>query len=315
MSAVPARFCPRHRVAIGPRGCPRCEQAERIAHREEQRGFWRWAAWASLPLLVVGAWAALRPQRVEPDRLDPEPYRRAIETAESVLYREDRLSPEDRSALGDALQALSQAMQQSVPSVALRRAIQGTDRYLGMTAVMTRDETFDVVRARQEWERLRGLHFVEAEWFRHGSMALMEAQTSSAARGIPEDVDRYDRSLEGIRFLAERAQTYLEMLPEAGEDVDGDTYERWQSQKQEMAAAVERVNEGFPLIRPPHEIDPAWGAARSALDNALRAVSRMCGPDPYSPSLVPNRNQAEFRAGSARSAIQRAQEAIDRAPR
>jgi hypothetical protein len=313
MTAAQARFCPRHHVAIGPRGCPRCEREESLRHREEEHAFWRWAAWASLPLVAVGLYVVLRSHPAGPDRLDPEPYRRAIETAESVLYRGDRLTADDRSALADGLLALSEALHRTTPSPAWRRAIEGMDRFLNVTAIEARDETFDVVRVRKDWEGVRQACLQDAEWFEHSSQALEEAQTSSSARGVPPDADRYDKALEDVRFLANRAQTYVEMLPEGWEEMDGDAYDRWQSQRKEMAADIARAREGFPLKR--NDVDASWRKALGDLERALDAVSRMFAPDPHTPTLVPSRGSASIRIGTARSAIQRAQDSIAAAAR
>jgi hypothetical protein len=297
---------------MGRAGCPRCLQEERLAHREEEQAFWhwfrRWALRLLIPALLVSLWLAPKPDKVEPDRLDPESYRKAIETVESVLYRGDRLTADDRVALADGLQALSIALHQSRPSLALRRAIEGMDQFLTVTAFESSQDRLDVVDARKRWEVLRAAHFQSAEWFERSSQALEEAQTSTSARGVPPDVDRYEQSLDQMRALIDRVQTYVEQLPENRDDLDGDTYDRWQADRKTTAADVQRVREGFPLKRT--DVDQSWRKALNDLEKALDTASRIVAPDPYSPTLVPNRSSGLFRVRLAQGALQKARESV-----
>lgn len=289
-------------------------QAEKVEHREELRAFWRWARWASVPLVLALLWAVFRPEKpLTPSRLDPTAYRSAIETAESVLYWGDRLTPDDRATLAEALRALADAIQRTAPSQAQHLASEGLVPFLVITALEVDQDRLDVVEVRRQWEARRQSCFEDADWFQRSSPALEEAQAASSARAVPPDVDRYGMSLEQIRHLANRAQTYVERLPSYPDDVDGDAYDGWQSQKREIAADVERVRESFPLKRP--EVDPAWQKALRDLDEALRAVGRICGPDVRTPSLVPTRSQGVLRVQRAQAAIRKAQDSIDAAPR
>jgi hypothetical protein len=126
---------------------------------------------------------------------------------------------------------------------------------------------------------------------------------------VPPDVDRYEQSLRDVEFLADRAETYVGTLPELPRDVDEDTYSRWQSQAAEMAGDVEKVRAAFPLSR--DDVDPGWRHALFNLENALRAVSRICGPG----TTLPSRGEGQLRVGRARSAIRKARESIAAAPR
>ena len=315
MSDAPApRFCPEHRVPIGPRGCPRCVQAENIEHREELRAFWRWARWASVPVVLVGLWAVFRPEKAPaPNRLDPQPYRSAIETAESILYWGDRLTPEDRRKLTESLHALSIAIQTTPPSAAQHQASEELVPLLEITALEAEQDRVDVAEVRKQWEARRQACFQDADWFRHGSAALDEAQTSSSTPVVPPDVELYGMSLEQIRHLANRAQTYVEQLPFDPDDLDTEAYDTFQSQKREIAADAEKLREALPQKNA--QMDPSWQKALRHLDEALSAVSKICGPDLTSPSLVPGRSEGVRRAHAAQFAIHTAQQSIEAASR
>jgi hypothetical protein len=314
VTTTPARFCPHHRVPVGPRGCPRCVQAENVDHREELRAFWRWARWASVPVVLVGLWAVFRPAKpLTPSRLDPQAHRGAIETVESVLYWGDRLTPQDRVTLADGLRTLSVAIQRAVPSPAQHLANEELVPLLEITALEVDQDRLDVAEVRKQWEARRRSCFQDADWFRRSSPALDEAQASSAAPVVPPDADLYAMSLEQIRHLASRARTYVEQLPFDPDEVDGEVYDLWQSQKREIAADVQRVRETLPQKRP--EMDQGWQKALRHLDEALGEVARICGPDIRSPSLVPSRAEGLNRAYRAQAAIRKAQDSIDAAPR
>lgn len=312
-TAPPVRFCPRHRVPLGTAGCPRCSQEEKLKSRHEERAYWRWLLRASVPLLLFGVWLAVRPQKPEPDRLDPEPFRNAIETAESVLYRGDRLTYEDRTALADGLQALGEQLHKSLPSVALRLAIEDMDPFLGITAFEASEDHLDVVAARQRWEVLRAKHFQQAKWFEHGSRALEEAQTSAVAKGVPPDAEGYRASLEQIRALSGRIQDAIERLPANPDELDSDSYEIWQSVKQDTARDVARIRSQLPLKH--NDVDASWQQALRKLEKALDAVSKTAGPDIHTPTLVPMRATGGARVYQANIHIQAAREAIETAAR
>jgi len=313
MSSPPsARLCPRHRIAVGPRGCPRCDQEERLAHREESNHFRRWAIRAAVPLLLFGAWLAIRPQpRTAPTRLDPNPYRNAIETLESVLYLGDRLTWEDRQTLSQALLTLGEQLNRT-PSVLARRVGEAMTPFLSITAFEADSDRLKLVEARTKWEQLRRAHFQDAPWFAHGSQALEAAQTSSAARGVPPDVDRYEASLDEIAALLNRLEDGVERLTDYTQDLDGDAYDAWQSQRRDAATDADRIREGFPLVR--DDVDQQWKLALRKLKQALDTVSRVAAPDPRTPTLVPTRSSGRVRVLSAKHAIQAAREAVATAP-
>ena len=312
-SAPPVRYCPRHRVPMGTRGCPRCDQEERLSHREESSAFRRWLIRAAVPLLIFGAWLAMRrPPPPAPDRLDPAPYRNAIETAESVLYRGDRLTWEDRQALSQACFALGEQLNRT-PSVLARRAAEAMGPFLSFTAYDAEQDRLKVVEARGQWEALRQAHFQDAPWFSRSSQALEEAQSSTSARGVPPDVDRYEASLSEITALVNRLQDALEQLPDDPEDLDGDTYDRWQAQRRDTRRDMERIRQGFPLAR--DDVDQSWKLALSRLNQALETTGRIAGPDPRTPALVPRRSSGRVRVLEAQGAIRSAREALAAAVR
>jgi hypothetical protein len=300
-------------VPIGTRGCPRCDQQERLAHRDESSAFRRWFIRAAVPLLIFGIWLAIRRQPAAvPDRLDPAPYRNAIETAESVLYRGDRLTGVDRQALSQACFALGEQLRRT-PSLAARRASDAMEPFIAATTFEAEMDRLNVVEARTQWEALRQAHFQDAAWFARASQALEEAQTSSSARGVPPDADRYEPSLTEITALANRLQDGLEQLPDDPEDLDGDTYDRWQGQRRDTKSDIERIRQGFPLER--GDVDQRWKLALRKLNQALETVGRIAGPDVRTPTLVPRRSSARVRLLEAQAALRAAREAVADAPR
>jgi hypothetical protein len=188
--------------------------------------------------------------------------------------------------------------------VPLRRAIEAMEPFLMITAFEASENRVDLVAARQRWEQLRGAHFQQADWFAQGSRALEEAQTSAAARGVPPDADAYMASLEQIRALSGRIQDAIERLPANPDDLDGDSYDIWQSVKRDTAQDVGRIRQQLPLKR--DDVDEGWKQALRKLEKALDAVAKAAGPDIHTPTLVPSQPTGRARVHQANSHIQAA---------
>lgn len=290
-------FCTVHQIKVGPRGCPQCLREEAVAHRIESGRFWRWAAlvFGGIALLAGLTLALLpKPVRFEPF-LDPEPFRAAIETTESALYTTGRLTPEDRQALREGLAEFVMVLRKQLPTTAQRRALEKYERFCTMTPVEAESDYFDVVAARQQWETLRGQYFRPASWFRASSTALEQAQTSTTARGIPDDIPKYQAVIDELRLLNARAEAALQ-TPRDELDYDGrnslDTF------RSDMKRDVERVRQQMPARF--QGMEPGWRRANDDLEAAVRSVAGALGPG---------------RRSSGRYAIDQAQASLDAAPR
>lgn len=310
----PRPFCAKHRVALGPRGCPHCAQQEMRAHRDETNAFWRRAIWVSIPVLVLAlAYAAWPRKPAGPVRLEPEPFRAEIETIESVLYRGDRLTFEDRDALARGLDALVGALRSRPQTEPKRRARAGMEEFLVLTGLDAERDRLDLLAVRHRWQALRGEYFADAEWLEHGSAALEAAQQSSESRGVPPDVAAYDQSLESIRAEFNWVRVVTDHLPSNMEDVDQKAYEGWQRDRDRLKGDVDRIRQDFPLKR--DDVDPAWKRALYDLDHALQNVGQILNADAHTPTLMPHPSTAWQRLRVAQVGINRAADSIASAPR
>jgi hypothetical protein len=308
---TPGGYCPVHDAPHGPRGCPRCRQAEAAQHREEQRKFKVRALAVGVPIMLFGLWLALRPSRSDPARLDPTPYRPMIEAMESVLYSPERPTREDRQVFGDAARALTVALRQPPPSGAQKRALEAIEPFALIADVdATHWDKLDVVKTRMEWENLRGARFESAEWFKTGSPALREAQTSAAGRGVAGDAGLYQASLDQLKFLEAQMEVVLDALPQSVSDSNPDIYERYQAAQASAKINVDRIRQNYPA--PPHNLDRSWVKAYADLEAVAKAVPGMVRGGING---VPNHNEGELRIRSARLALSRAQESLDAAVR
>lgn len=314
MTQTPRRFCARHRVALGPRGCPHCAQQELRAHREEESSFWRQVRWGFIPLLVLAFAYIAWPRRADNlPTLDPEAFRKEIETIESVLYRGDRLTREDRESLSEGLGALTSALQRPPLGAAQRRALAGMSQFLVTTASDAAKDHLDVIDVRHRWQTLRGDYFRDAQWLEHGSTALEVAQRSSESRGVPPDVAAYDESLASIRTELNWARAVVDRLPGNLDDADPGAYDGWHRDKATLADDVEAIRRRFPLKR--EDVDMAWKRSFFELDHALQNVGGILGPDVHTPTLMPHPSTGQQRVMIAQVAINRAADSIASAPR
>jgi hypothetical protein len=314
MAAVsPRPSCAKHRVPLGPRGCPRCAQEDVRAHREEARRFWRQVTWVAVPLLVVAVTYMAWPRGpARPALLDPEEFRNELETIESVFYRGDRLTDDDRAALAQGLDALVGRLRSRPQTAPKRRARAGMEEFLVVTSLDVERDRLDLPAIRHRWQSLRGEYFADAQWLEHGSAALEAAQRSSESRGVPPDVAAYDRSLETIRAEFAWARVVADHLPYNVEDV-GDAYDGWRRDRDRLKEDVDRIRSELPLKR--DDVDPAWKSALYQLDRALTNVGQILNPDARTPTLMPHPSTAWQRAQVAQAGIERAAETIASAPR
>jgi hypothetical protein len=300
-------YCPVHEAPHGPRGCPRCRQAEAAQHREEQRQVQKRALLIGVPILILGLFLVLRPTRKEPVRLDPTPYRSMIEALESVLYSPDRPTREDRRVFGDAVRALTVALHQTFPSGPQKRALEAIEPFAAFADVdATVWDKLDVVKTRMEWENLRGASFESADWFKTGSPALQEAQTSAAGRGVAADAALYQPALDQLKLLEAQMEVVLDALPQSSSDGNPDIYDRYQEAQRSAKASVELIRQNYPA--PPHNLDRSWVKAYNDLEAVARAVPAMVRGGING---VPNHYEGEIRVRSARMALTRAQESLD----
>jgi hypothetical protein len=284
------------------------------AHREETRAFRRWALRLSAPLLLAALAFVAWPRRpAGPARLDPELFRKEIETIESVLYRGDRQTPEDRGTLSRALQVLVGSLRGWPPSEAKRRASTGMEQFLILTAVDSDLDRLDPVAARHRWEALRGEYFADAPWFERGSAALETAQASAESRGVPADMDAYDQSLAAIRSLITSARVSADELSADGSNPDLAAYDTWQRNKAQLQEDVAWIRERLPLKS--DEVDPAWKVARSDLERALNRVAAVLNADPRTSTLQPHPVTTWERLRRAEIDVEAAGESIARASR
>lgn len=314
--------CPVHQMPLGPRGCPQCLRNEVLARAADRTRFWRWTAIVFLPALAalalaalaLGAWLAARTQPQREPRLDPSAFRAPIQTIESVLYETEAVTSDDRRLLGEGLRGLISELRRARPSLAQRRALEAVEPFCLVTAVEADEEGFNVLAARRQWEALRAKHFVEAPWFRASSPALEQAQASGAARGMPADAHLYQPALDQLRLLATRVETVLQSLPEhSGEDLEGDTHERWRAARLEVRADLERIRQQSPA--PFEGMEPSWRRAYNDLEKAMREVPGMLGGDHRTPTLVPNATEGRYRIQRARYVLEQAQASLDAAAR
>jgi hypothetical protein len=261
-------FCTVHQMPTGARGCPQCAREDALAHRTESGRFWWWAlvVFAALAALAAAGIAlAPRQARWSDPLLDPTPFRTAIVATESALYGRDRFTPDDQMALRQGLMELHIALRKQFPSRAWRSALADYERFCVMTPVEAESPYFDVVAARKEWERLRQQHFKPAPWFRVGSASLDRAQTAPAARGIPDDIAKYQAALDQLRLLAARVEAEA-----AGDPSDFDAPNRWNASRAAAERDLERLQQEMPARFP--GMDPSWRRACDDLDRALRGI-------------------------------------------
>lgn len=291
-------LCPTHQVPIGPGGCPRCLREVVLAREAESRHFWRWAAivfgslFAAVALTVV-FWP--KPRKVE-TRLDPAPFRKAMEAVEDVLYHTDRLDYGHQVALQGGLAEFEVVLRRLRPSVAQRRALERYPMFCTMASHEVGNDGFDLVATRKKWEALREEHFNQAVWFRTSSPALELAQTTESARGIPADVHLYQPVIDELRLLVSRAEAASQTR------IDDDDYvptiDRRSSAKDELKADLARIRQGFPAKA--HDKDPLWRKAHIDLEAAMTAAGYMLGP-------------IGARTRTAGAAVDRAQQSLDAA--
>jgi hypothetical protein len=293
-------FCTVHQMRMGPRGCPQCAREDALAHGAESGRFWRWAAMVFGALvLLAAAVLALVPLRRPARVLDPAPHRAAIEATESALYAPGLMPPAERAALlEDGLYRLCQELRKPPPTAARRRAYEGYHKFCTMTPLMAGEASFDVVASRREWEALRAEHFKPVPWFRTGTAALVAAQTSAEARGIPDDADKYQAVLDQLSLMATRLET--EVPPDYySPDAEG----RWREQRGALEHDVERLRQEMP--RSFAGMAPGWVRARNDLEAARRGLS----------SAVSASRDRSRQAPRGRRLIAQAQASLDAAPR
>ncbi|HET6898633.1 MAG TPA: hypothetical protein VFK70_09805 [Vicinamibacteria bacterium] len=308
---APGGYCPVHKAPHGPRGCPRCLQAAAAAHREEQRQLQKKVLIIGAPILLLGLFLVLRPTRKEPARLDPTPYRPMIEAMESVIYSPDRPTRQDRQVFGDAARALVVALNQTFPSGAQKRALEALQPFLMLTDVeATHWDSLDVANTRMQWESLRVASFESADWFKTGSMALREAQTSATSRGVAPDAAVYQQALEQLKLLEAQMEFVLDGMPQSGNDGTPELQERYQAAERSAKSGIEVIRQNYPA--PPHNLDRTWVKAYNDLEAATRAIPTMVRG---SINGVPNHYEGQMRIKSARFALTRAQESLDGALR
>jgi hypothetical protein len=299
-------FCTVHNAPAGPRGCVHCQRDERLMRSHESRRFWRGVAFVGVPFLAalaLGAWfVSQRPSRRDA-RLDARAYREAIENIEGGLYTTERLGYETADLMRQGLRQLPLDLRKTIPSPAQRRALDGLERFCIMTAAMAEDDGFDVVPARQEWERLRATYFQPAPWFRASSAALEQAQQSGEARGIPGDAAQYQATLDQLRLAAARAEVALQDAARAeyDESYGGDAGHRWVSAQTDLKREMENIRQQAPVEFP--GMDPGWRRAHTELEKAMRVVGGL---------LI---NAGTHRGARARIAIDAAEAALKAAQR
>jgi hypothetical protein len=293
-------YCTVHQMRLGPRGCPVCAREEALAHGSESARFWRWAALGFGALvLLAAATVALFPLRRPARVLDPAPYRSAIETTESALYAPGLMSPGERAALlRDGLYSLCSGFRKPPPTAARRRAFDGYEKFCTMTPVLADNASFDVAAARKEWEALRAEHFKPAPWFRTGSPALVEAQTSAEARGIPGDIPKYQAVLDQLGLMAARLET--EVPPDYYNE---DAERHWREQRVALERDIERLRQEMPQSFA--GMAPGWRRAYNDLEGAVRGLSA---------ETRTSRDRSRA-APRGRRLIDQAQASLDAAPR
>lgn len=306
-------FCTVHNTQAGPRGCTLCQRDEQLMRANESRRFWRGAALIAVPFVAVLAavayFAISRAVAPRGERLDPRPYRAAIEDIESGLYSTERLGFEAGERMRQGLRQLPLDLRRTMPSLAQRRALEALDRYCVMTAVTSENAGFDVPAARKEWEELRAAHFTAAPWFRTSSAALEQAQQSDDARGIPGDVAQYQATIDQLRLAAARAEVVLQSV----DDQEEGAGERWRSGRADLKADMDRILQQAPIAFP--GMDPTWRRAQNELEKAAKTVGGMLGASINSPSQIPYAGEGRYRVLRARGAIESAEAALSAARR
>jgi hypothetical protein len=289
-------FCPVHQAAVGPRGCAQCQREEAVAHRMETGRFWRWAGLVFGAIALSAAAAVLLlPRPVRYQRvLDPEPFRASMEMTESALYTSGRFTSEDQETLRQGLLAFYLLLRKQLPTTAQRRALEKYERYCVITPVEAEHAGFDVMAARREWEKLRGEHFARAPWFRSGSVALDRVQTSSSARGIPDDTARYQPVIDELRLLNARVETALQT---ARDETDYEGRNELQTFRADLRRDIERVRQQMPAAFV--GMEPTWRRAHDDLEGAVRAVAGGLGPGrPSSGAYAISQAQASLDAAA-----------------
>jgi len=308
----PGLVCETHQVRHGPRGCPRCRHEAHQAQRAERDRFRRTAVVVLVPLLAFGIWLALRPGPQSPRRLDPAPYREAITTIESVLYAREFVDGGDRYVLSQALRGLEQDLKHTFPSVAQREALKA----IGSWAMVTRvkadpiDARLDIPALRARWEQLRGEHFQTAEWFRQGSADLEDVQYSDASRGLPDDPDAYQRTMDQLMSVLQDVNKVFSALPPRGRSASESVRREWDFAVSHVPSDLAAVRGNLPLY--PADRDRSWQQAHTALDAAITAAEQLI---PADAAKLPDRLGAQQRYSKALWKVSVAQRAIDGAPR
>lgn len=311
-----AGVCEAHGVRHGSGGCPLCRQEQIKARRDEERRVGKLAIGILGPILAAGLAFAVWPRRPPDPRLDPEEYRPAIETLESVLYRAERPDGADRAALSESARALEFALSAPPRSPTRKQALEAIGPFTaGVWVAAERQGELDVLALRRQWEALRAAHFRPASWLRTSSAALEQGQRAPAARGVPADLARYTEALDNLRRLASRVDFTFGRLPESYQTPDWDQsiLNEWAGTREEVEQGLDRVKQALPA--PPFDQDSSWLRAYHDLERAMRAIGGAMREDRRQPTRLPNATEGRFRSTGIQNALDTAQRSLEAAVR
>lgn len=152
---------------------------------------------------------------VNPNAIDPGPYRAQIQAVESILYKE---SPPELFDCDRVARAMMDLHEMIVDTETNRVAVHEANRILFLSS---RADIGDVGYAipdlgpiRKEWEEVRSVVFAPADWFRTGGVEIAHAQTPPLPKADRRDVSALTRVIERLEAVIEDGRKDVEDLGE-----------------------------------------------------------------------------------------------------
>jgi len=128
------------------------------------------------------------------------------------------------------------------------------------------------------------------------------------------DAAPYERALEEIEHLIQRADADLAALPEDfGEVLDPVVSDRWDSGQRSAKADAEKIRAALPPL--PRGAHSGWTKAWNAIDQCLRTIPSQLFRTVGSEFGLPTRSSAQMRVAAARRQLANAQKLLADAPR
>ncbi len=240
--------------------------------------------------------AALPETRIE--KLDPEPYRRPIETLETVLFETPIDVKEELLVVSSDISAAASDLSAWILNAEPTFGVDAADVIARMGQAVPLDQVaeIDIQRARTQWLRIRKQHLETASWFFDPAQSA-QAETSSAAD--------YSEVASSLRSLVDTGLFEVQTLSDpAFVSADGETAdEQWQrftaDWRQQLASLESRIPP-----RPGANADSQLLTAIQDLEQALSQTRSLIA----SPNL-PSASDSRFEEAIA--AALRAQQAFD----